>query len=300
LVTSTVEGAFEDASCQGWLYVQAAETGFEVAVSGDEPVVAASVIKVLVALAAESAFVEGDLDPVQPICLRSLDRTPGPVGFSLFTDDVTASSRDLVSAMMTISDNVATDALLDLVGIETCNRLAAELGLVETVIVSNLAVIIDSIARDAGFADWLAMTAWMESGPSVSDRDVVDAQVRASAALDPSRTTRTTARDMCRLLRMIWDDEAGPGVACARVRTHMARQLTRNRLAAAFPPTDRVAAKSGGLVGVVRNEVGVVEQPDGRRFYAAVFTRSDPKAIEGNVNAAIGNAAAAAVRCLSE
>ena len=136
-----------------------------------EPVVAASVIKVLIALAAESAFVAGDLDPVQPIRLSSLRRTPGPVGFSLFADDVIASGRDLVSAMLTISDNVATDVLLDLVGIEACNRLAAELGLAETLIVSNLAAMIESIAQAAGFADWPAMAAWSEAGPSAADRE---------------------------------------------------------------------------------------------------------------------------------
>jgi beta-lactamase class A len=43
---------------------------------------------------------------------------PGPAGVSLFEDDVTMSARDLVSAMLTISDNVATDALTDLIGLE--------------------------------------------------------------------------------------------------------------------------------------------------------------------------------------
>lgn len=296
VMMSRTEDAFREGACKGWLCAEGADTAVEV--SGDEPVVAASVIKVLIALAAESAFVAGDLDPVQPIRLSSPRRTPGPVGFSLFADDVIASSRDLVSAMLTISDNVATDALLDLVGIEACNRLATELGLAETFIVSNLAAMIESIAQAAGFADWSAMAAWSEAWPSAADRDVVDSRVRSAAALDPSRATRTTARDMCRLLRMIWDDQAGPSVACARVRMHMARQLTRHRLAAAFPSC-RVAAKSGELLGVIRNEVGVIEQPEGQRFYVAVFTRSDSGAKAANVNTAIGRAAAAAVEYLS-
>jgi beta-lactamase class A len=296
-VTSLIEDVFRQASCQGWLRVEGAGTATDV--SGDEPVVAASVIKLLIALATETAFAEGGLDPAQTIRLSSLDRTPGPVGFSLFADDVTASSRDLVSAMLTISDNVAADALLHLVGIETCNELAAGLGLANTVIVSSLAVMIESIARDAGFADWSAMTAWSEAGPSAADHNAVDARIRTSVAFDPSRATRTTARDMCRFLRMVWNDEAGPREACARVRTHMSRQLTRHRLAAAFPSPCRVAAKSGGLFGVVRNEVGVLEQPDGQRFYVAVFTRSDPGADEAGVNAAIGQAAGTAVASLT-
>jgi len=52
------------------------------------------------------------------------------------------------------------------------------------------------------------------------------------------------------------------------------------------------------LLGVVRNEVGVIEQTDGQRFYAAVFTRSDPEAAERDVNLAIGNAAAAAAQLI--
>lgn len=39
---------------------------------------------------------------------------------------------------------------------------------------------------------------------------------------------------------------------------------TRHRLAAAFPRPARVAAKGGSLVGVVRNEIGVIEYPNGR------------------------------------
>jgi len=79
----------------------------------------------------------------------------------------------------------------------------------------------------------------------------------------------------------------------------MARQLTRHRLASAFPPPARVAAKSGGLLGVVRNKIGVIDQPDGQRFYAAVFTRSDSEGGETRVNAAIGAAAVSAVHTLT-
>lgn len=105
---------------------------------------------------------------------------------------------------------------------------------------------------------------------------------------------------MATLLRLIWSDQAGPAVACARVRELMARQLTRHRLAAVFGPPARVAAKSGGLVGVVRNEVGVIEYPDGRGYAAAVFTQARPSwPGDAAINAVIGTAAAAAVSALA-
>jgi beta-lactamase class A len=99
-------------------------------------------------------------------------------------------------------------------------------------------------------------------------------------------------------LRLIWTDEAGPAAACERVRAVMAGQLTRHRIASGFRPPVRVAAKSGGLAGVVRNEVGVMAYPDGRRYAAAVFTRSRPGSDEAAINAAIGAAAARAVSAL--
>ncbi|MFE3204728.1 serine hydrolase [Embleya sp. NPDC059237] len=84
-----------------------------------------------------------------------------------------------------------------------------------------------------------------------------------------SRGTRTTARDMVDLLELIWTDHAEPAAACARVRAVMARQLTRRRIASTFRSPVRVAAKSGSLLGVIRNEVGVISYPDGGRHGAA-------------------------------
>lgn len=112
--------------------------------------------------------------------------------------------------------------------------------------------------------------------------------------------TRTTARDMCRLLRLIWSDEAAPAEACRHIRHLMAQQLTRDRLASAFVPPTRVSAKSGGLLGIYRHEVGVIEYPDGRRYIAAVFTRATEASHgAGAINSAIGTAAARAIDLLA-
>ena len=118
-----------------------------------------------------------------------------------------------------------------------------------------------------------------------------------TAALDPARGSSTTARESARLLCAIWNDEAGPAEACSAVRSAMAQQLTRHRIAAGFPPQVHVAAKSGGLMGVVRNEIGVVRHPDGASYPVAVLTCSDPRvrADPRPIDAAIGEVAALAV-----
>ncbi len=299
-VDSTIEALFERAGCDGQLCVQPLNGISEVAVRADQQVVAASVIKVTVALAAETQFAEGLLDPAERICLPAASRTPGPVGFSLYRDDVEVSLGDLVVAMLTISDNPATDVLLRRVGIDAVNASSARLGLAGTVVATDLETMINSIGRDAGFASWAELTAWSSRSHPQPEIDEVDRRVHAAAALTPSLATRTTPRDMAALLRLIWSGQAGPPPACERVRQLMSQQLTRHRLAAAFPRPARVAAKSGSLLGIVRNEIGVISYPDGRAYAAAVFTQArQPPSAEAAVNAVIGTAAAAAVAALA-
>jgi beta-lactamase class A len=291
-----VEDLFEQAGCTGQLCVQSLDGTQELAVDADRPAVSASVVKVPVALEAEKQFAEGRLDPRERVTLAAADRAPGPTGFSLFQDDVGVSLRDLTVAMLTISDNAATDALLGRIGIDAVNAACVRLGLAGTVVAADLRTIVNSIGRDAGFRDWDTMVAWAAQPHAKDDEDQMSRRVAAASALIPARTTRTTPRDMATLLRLIWSGQAGPQRACQRVRQIMHRQLTRHRLAAAFPPPARVAAKSGSLVGVVRNEIGVVEYPDGRGYAAAVFTQAHrPWRGDAAINAAIGAAAAAAV-----
>lgn len=73
----------------------------------------------------------------------------------------------------------------------------------------------------------------------------------------------------------------------------MLHQLTRTRIASGFDSSVTVAAKSGALLKVVRNEVGVVTLPNGSAFAVAVFTRQHlGEAIDGaQIDAAIGRVA---------
>ena len=302
---SHIEKLFDQVGCDGQLCVQPLDGSGEFALHADRQVVAASVIKVLIALEAETRFADGRLDPRERVVLRAGARTLGPTGFSLYDDDVEVSLRDMVVAMLTISDNPVTDALLDRVGINGANATAARLGLTGTAVAADLRTSIDSLGQGAGFAGWAEMTAWSQGPHSPEEMRRAVRGMRSSAALTPELANRTTPRDMVTLLRLIWSDQAGPAPACERVRRIMARQLTRHRLASGFRPPARVAAKSGSLVGVVRGEVGVIQYPDGRGYAAAVFTRARLRQPgeyghnEARMSAVIGTTAAAAVDALT-
>jgi len=305
-----VAGVFSAAGCEGTLCVRALapaaaggrdrdQAPSEVVLGADTPVVPASVIKLPIALEAESAFAEGRLDPRERVELGPAERVPDSTGLSLFTDPAVVSLRDLVVLMLTISDGTAADALLRRVGTDAVNARLAGLGLDATLVAADIRTTIDRIGQDFGHSGWADLVAWSATA-TPEENAAVDALLPSAWSLDPASGNRTTARDMVRLLDLVWRDAAGPPDACARVRALLGQQLTRHRLASGFRTPVRVAAKSGGLAGVVRNEVGVISHPDGRRYAAAVFTRTPPGADDPAVNAAIGRAAAVAVAELRE
>ncbi|WP_052509412.1 serine hydrolase [Kitasatospora griseola] len=245
-MTRELREIFEQAGCEGALCVRPVQGDGEIVLDADRPAVQASVFKVQIALEVETAFADGRLDGRERVTLGAAERTDGPVGMSLFEDETVLSLRDLVVLMLTISDNPATDVLLGRVGVDALNATAARLGLSGTLVTSDLRTMLDTIGEDLGRADWADLQSWA-AGASAADQVWVDEQLPTVRAMDPSRGTRTTPRDMVALLRLIWTDRAGPAAACARVRGAMARQLTRHRIGSGFRPPVRVAAKSGSL-----------------------------------------------------
>jgi beta-lactamase class A len=300
-VTDEVFGElFSRAGCRGWLCVADVDGDGEISAGGDELVASASVFKVIVALEVFRQAADGRLDPGERVRVPSAGRTGGPTGLSVFADEAELSVRDLALMMLTISDNAATDVLIDRVGLDSLHATLADLGLRQTVIPVLLHELLDWIGQDAGFAGWADLQRAAATLSAQEDRRVVGLIAR-SRALDPLVSIRTTARETATLLRLIWRDEAGPPAACAPVREMMGRQVTRQRLAMGFARSGyQVAAKSGSLMGVIRNEAGVITTPDGRRYAAAVFTRADrPYAGEHDIDAAIGAAAATAIGYLT-
>jgi beta-lactamase class A len=290
-----VREIFEELSVAGGAYA-APIGGPGIGFHAEDLVTPASVAKIQIALAVEDAIATGALDGAQQRTLRPQRRTAGPVGISLLRDEVRMSVRDLVTLMLTISDNVAMDELVALVGLDRINQLTAGLGLSRTRITSDLRSMLDDLARDAGFDGYPPLAA---HDPSAGPPSLAEVRLRlhGSAALDPARGWSTTAADTVRLLQAVWTDAAATPVACARVRQGMAGQLTRHRIAAGFGPDVSVAAKSGGLMGLVRNEAGVVTFPDGHRYAVAVFTRSAPGATTdpAQIDAGIGRIARALI-----
>ncbi|GAA2605273.1 serine hydrolase [Actinomadura fulvescens] len=287
--TERIEAAFRSAGVTGFLHAADLDTGREIGVRADEPVVLASVFKVPLLVTFHRRAAAGLLDPREPVTLRPEDRGDGPTGISVLLDEVRMSLRDLACLMITVSDNTAADTIMDRVGVATVNAAVADLGLVRTHIAGNGTDLFESMLQDGGVESLGELWGLLDE-PGMLGRLRV---------LDPLTTSHSTPREMARLMGLIWRDEAAPPDECAQMRRLFGLQVWPHRLSSGFPYDDvRVSGKTGTLP-TIRNEIGVVEYPDGGRYAVAVFTRSLlPIAVLPQADAVIGTSARLAVEAL--
>jgi beta-lactamase class A len=294
-VLDEIAATFDAVGARGFLHAREVDRGrgegAEVDLDADHPVSAASVIKIVFAVAFARAVAAGRLDPRQRVEVPAELRLGGS-GTAGFADAPLVSLRDLALLMMTVSDNAATDLIYAEVGTAAIVEVLTDLDLNGTHVRSDMTSAHRSVAAELGFPD----TSDFDARLAAADPEAV----RALAWVDPARANATTPRDMTSLLTAIWNDQAGAPDACAFVRDAMARQENTQRIASGFGDGDGVTtAGKTGTLPFVRNEAGVVTHPDGRQFAVAVFTRSNSLADRNPaLDAAIGQAARLAVEGL--
>jgi len=260
-VTGGLTEVFARAGAVGFVHAVDVDTGREVGLHPDEPVVAASTFKVPVLLELVLQAAEGRLSLTDRIRVPVEGRAPGPTGLSVLQDEVELSLRDLASSMITVSDNCATDVVCDLVGLGQVQARLDDMGLSAIRVPFDCRGIFAMAQEDLGTPLDVSMTP--------PPQEVVE-RLRM---LNPAQTNAATPRAMTDLLGRIWRDEAGPTEACAEVRRIMALQVWPHRLTAGFPADVALAGKTGTLPSIA-NETAVVTYPDGGRYAVAVFVRS--------------------------
>lgn len=218
------------------------QTGEELTRFPDRTVPTASVYKLYVLLyvacAVEVCAVEkGTLDWNTPLTLTAEHQSPGSGVLSGLTPGLTLSVRDACSLMIAISDNAATNMLLEHVGLEAVNARLRGFGLAHSALVP---------------------------------------QVRTPQAPRlPFATGHTTPRETADLLAQLVCPTRLPPSVAAEVRTFLAAQQDRSMIGRQLPPGWRYAGKTGADADL-RADVGIVTAPDGREFVLALFCHDLP------------------------
>jgi beta-lactamase class A len=189
----------------------------------DEPFPAASTIKlpILVALHQEAAAGRVDLAEERPIPAAA--RVGGSGVLAEMSPALRLTLADLAYLMIAVSDNTASNVLLDALGPERVRRTMADCGMGRSVLGRR----------------FLGRLPRPEEGENV-----------------------TTAADLVALLAAIAEGRAASPAACAEMRRTLGLQQHRELLARRLPEGLRYGGKSGWLPGLA-HDAGLIEGPGG-------------------------------------
>jgi beta-lactamase class A len=206
-------------------------TGESYYFNADEPMPTASLIKVAVMIETYLQADEGKIKLTDKVTLHDSDKVPGS-GFLTghFSDGASFSIRDAVRLMMCVSDNTATNLVLDQVGIANVNKRMEEWHCPNTKI--NAKVFRGS-----------------------------------TTSVDPGRTKKyglgsTTAREMASIMEGIQaTDRCRPAIKQCLL-AHLRSNEDKDKFGRLLPPGTVVAHKDGS-VSNARTDAGLIYTPNG-------------------------------------
>ena len=115
-----------------WLYAKNLDTGAVYSYNGDERVRTASTIKLAIMVEAFSQVAEGKIKWTDEIILTKEKKVGGAGILFEFADNLKVTLRDALHLMITISDNTATNLVLDTVTADAVNARMDKLGFKNT------------------------------------------------------------------------------------------------------------------------------------------------------------------------
>ncbi len=264
-IEERISSLFAEVGARGHVHVRQIGASQGISVGADEPVVLASVVKIIVALAFARLVSSGAIALTERAEVPARSRVGG-AGTAGCRFPVELSVRDLALFMMSVSDNAAADVIYRRTGQAAIDSLLEDLRLSDTHVHGDTWSVAMSIVSELSLRTAVDIDDQLERAP--------EDLVWGLSCLDPARTNSSTPRDVGRLLEAIWTDAGGPADACALTRALMAEQIAAHRLAAGFDQDGIQIASKTGTLPAIRNEAGVVTYPDQRRYVVAVFTRA--------------------------
>ena len=232
------------------VYYKSLNTGELVTIAADSSFHAASTMKVPVMIEFFRQVERGGLLEQQPVLLINqfasiVDGSP----FSVAPIDDSDSTmylrigtrvpaRELVERMIVRSSNLATNAVIALVGAEHADSTAHALG-----------------------AQHIRVLRGVEDGK----------------AFQKGLNNTTTARDLGVLLEAIEQRRAASARSCSEMLAILGRQEFNDEIPAGLPPDTRVAHKTGQITGVL-HDAAIVYLPGRSPYVLVVLTRNIPDA----------------------
>lgn len=255
------------------------ESGRAVHLNGDVPFPMASTYKVPIAVQLLTRVERGELRLEEQAELTPEDLHPGSGTLTRLFDDpgVALSLTNLLELMLLISDNSATDLVLQAAGGPAAvTARMRELGVEGLRVDRPTSVLIGDFSGVSVPEDGrISQERFRELSREVTPERRREA--RRAFATDP-RDTATPAA-MARLLQLVWQRRALGEESTALLLDAMSRVETgEGRIRGMLPPRVGVAHKTG-TIGGTTNDVGYLELPDGGRVALVVFVKDSERPV---------------------
>jgi beta-lactamase class A len=114
------------------MYAQQLNSGHEIAIDADEPVQTASVIKLAILYNAMVDVREGKASWDEKLTLKPGEAVNGSGMLHFFDTPMTVTLKDVLTMMVIVSDNTATNMAIDRFGVDAVNARVESLGLKNT------------------------------------------------------------------------------------------------------------------------------------------------------------------------
>jgi beta-lactamase class A len=207
---------------------------------GDRKFPPASTLKIPVMVEIYRKVDAGEFSLDEPWTLADEDRVMGSGVLTHMRSGAAITYEDLMYLMVSISDNLATDVLINKAGLEAVNRTMADLGMKNSHLGGTIRMLFDGTAE-----------------PSAA-----------------------TPNDYAGAIAAILDGHAASAASCEAMTKMLEKQQNHRRIARYLPPQMplsseiRFGSKTGTTRGVC-NEAGFVMGPNGR-LVIAVYTENYP------------------------
>lgn len=216
------------------LYAKNLGTGQEFGVAPDTRVRTASTIKLPVLCALESLVAAGKVKWDERIVVKAEDKVSGSGVLSSLADHTDLTVRNLAILMIVLSDNTATNLILDRIGADAVNDYLDTIGLVKTRINRKVRGDGTKLSSPSG---------WSKAG-------LVEDNKRFGLGV-------STPREMVRLLELLEDGKVVSPEASKDVLEILKMQRDNSGIRRHTPDGVAVASKSGAL-DALRSDVGIV------------------------------------------
>ena len=227
------------------IYMKCLETGEEIAINADDQMDTMSVIKIPLMVEAFRQIEAGKFALSDRVTITDSAKRPGTGVIRSMDAGANLTIKDLLTLMIIVSDNTATDLMYEKVGgVEPVNRLMESYGL--------------KSIRAMGTAEM-----WFSALRAAPSRDAFHQQGRTPFGL-------SSPRDMGRLLEKIEKGEAVSKSASDQMLQIMRGQVYGSRLPK-YVTGYRVPHKTGDFLPYIGNDVGILESPH-TNIVLSVFT----------------------------